>query len=66
MQMLFSTKAKSSSSLPGMPVTTGKEAAKATESGVANTAEATRALGLLKALDDEGLLGLVVIDELHQ
>lgn len=66
MQTFFSTEAKSSSSLPGTSVATGKEAAKATENGDVNTAEATRALGLLKALDDEGLLGLVVIDEQHQ
>ena len=32
----------------------------------ATEAEATQAVGLLKALDDVHQLGLVVIDELHQ
>lgn len=42
----------------------GREAIKSPDN--AHTAEATQAAGTLKALDDEGLLGLVIIDELHQ
>lgn len=66
MQALLPPKAKKSSTLPGTPVgITSKEAAKPTEDSIINTAQATQALGLLKALDEEKLLGLVVIDELH-
>ena len=68
MKALYPTKAKASSILPGTPVATGKEAAKTTQDSDISTPEAiaTQAVGLLKTLNDKGLLGLVVIDELHQ
>lgn len=69
MNALYPTKAKESSTLPGTPVDiASQDAVKPTEASVTNTneVEATKAVGLLKTLDDAGILGLVVIDELHQ
>ena len=69
MNALYPTKAKESSTLPGTPVVTARQdAVKPTEASVTNTneVEATKAVGLFKTLDDGGILGLVVIDELHQ
>lgn len=50
MQAILPPKAKESSTLPGTPIgIAGKEAAKPTKDSVTDTAEATQALGLLKA-----------------
>lgn len=69
MQAILPPQAKESSTPPRPPTgIAGKEAAKLTEDSVTDAADqgATQALGLLKALDEAKLLGLVVIDELHQ